>query len=251
MEGVPLNIPGIGTFNIEWHLAGDLKTLKCMFNVSHGANSKHPCLYCMKTAKDMTRSTGISRDREDPNWKPVLPIPLRNVHICTLHAEVRIIEKIIYLHILFAWNSEPEASAKEAISRLEDVLSKAGLHKGHVKIKKDDKLSGKTGNIPCKPSIGGSKARRFLSNYSGKQSKVQYMVWKEIIAATQDFEEEGSTRIHKVEVWKKLDNMVKYLRKDKFSNTDVQMIQKTTNEFVDAVQSAWGVDHITHYMVRF
>lgn len=204
----------------------------------------------MKPTKDMTRSAGISRDKEDANWHPVLPIPLQNVHICTLHAEVRIIEKIIYLHILFAWNTKPESSSKQAISRLEDVLSKAGLHKGHVKIKKDDKLSGKSGNIPCKPSIGGSKARRFLSNYSTKQSKIQYSVWKEIITATQDFEERGSTRLMKAEVWKKLDSMVKYLRKDTFSNADIQMIQRTTSEFVDAVQGAWGADHITHYMVK-
>lgn len=57
MDGGLLNVPGVGDFNVEWHLAGDLKTLKCMYNVSHGATSKHPCLYCMKMAKDVTRST--------------------------------------------------------------------------------------------------------------------------------------------------------------------------------------------------
>lgn len=249
MDGELLNVPRKGDFKVEWHLAGDLKTLKCMFNVSHGVTSKHPCLYCMKSSKDMTKNTGISRDKEDPNWKPVLPIPLQNVHICTLHAEVRIIEKLVYCHILYAWNTKPKSSSKEAISRLEDVLSKAGLHKGHVKIQKDLKLSGKTGNVPCKPSIGGAKARRFLSNHSGKPSKIHYSVWKDIIAATQDFEHKGSTRLLKVEVWKKLDDMVKILRKEIFSNNDVRLLQKSCVEFVDAVKAAWGVDHVTHYMV--
>lgn len=53
----------------------------------------------------------------------------------------------------------------------------------------------------------------------------------------------------KVEVWKKLDDMVKILRKEIFSNNDVRLLQKSCVEFVDAVKAAWGVDHVTHYMV--
>lgn len=251
MNGKVLSVPERGEFLVEWHLAGDLKSLKCMFNVSHGANSKHPCLYCMKSSNDISRNTSVSRDIEDPNWKPVLPIPLQNVHICTLHGEVRIIEKLIYLHILFAWNTKPESASKQAIARLEEVLSKAGLHKGHVKIQKDEKLSGKTGNVPNKPSIGGVKARRFLSNHSKESSKIQYSVWKDVISATEDFEDKGTTRVKKVEVWKKLDNMIEVLRKDTISYADALLLEKTAIEFVDAVRVAWGSDHITHYMVRY
>ena len=72
MDDVRLNVPGIGDFNVEWHLAGDLKSLKCMYNVSHGATSKHPCLYYMKMAKDTTKTTSITREHDDPNWKPLL-----------------------------------------------------------------------------------------------------------------------------------------------------------------------------------
>lgn len=106
------------------------------------------------------------------------------------------------------------------------------------------------GNLPCKPSIGGSKARRFLSNHSGKPTKIQYSIWIDVLNATKDFEEKGTTRIKKVEVWTKLDNMVKLLRKNKLSDTDVLLIEKSTIEFVDAVKDAWGEDHITHYMVN-
>ena len=42
-KGEKLIVDGIGDFVVEWHLAGDLKTLKCMYNVSKGANSKTPC----------------------------------------------------------------------------------------------------------------------------------------------------------------------------------------------------------------
>lgn len=179
----------------------------------------------------------------------MLSIPLKNVHVCTLHAEVRLIEKIIYLHIVFAWNTKPTSLAKEAISRLEDVLSKAGLHKRYVKIQKDEKLSGKNGNMPTKPSIGGAKARRFLSNHTGKASNIQHSVWTDIIAATQDFEKDGKTRVLKVDVWKKLDSMIAILRKEKYSDIDKKAVQRTCVEFVNAVSKAWGEDHITHYMV--
>ena len=34
-------------------------------------------------------------------WKLILPICLRRVHTCTLHALNRIVEKIIHLHFIF------------------------------------------------------------------------------------------------------------------------------------------------------
>ena len=49
-RGETLNVQDIGDFSIEWHLLVDLKTLKCMYNISKGANSKTPCLYCMDPA---------------------------------------------------------------------------------------------------------------------------------------------------------------------------------------------------------
>lgn len=89
-----------------------------------------------------------------------------------------------------------------------------------------------------------------MSNHSEKPTRIQYSVWKDVISATQDFEDKGTTRLKKVEVWRQLDNMVKVLRKDKFSNVDALILEKTAMEFVDAVRVAWGIDHITHYMVR-
>lgn len=45
-EGQLLNVPGIGDFSIEWHLAADMKTIKCVYGLKHGANSLHSCIYC-------------------------------------------------------------------------------------------------------------------------------------------------------------------------------------------------------------
>ena len=103
-----------------------------------------------------------NHDQLDPNLDAVLPIPLIRVHMCTLHAFVRIVDKMVYLSILFAWNKKPQTESKKSIEAIEHVLSKAGLHGGHVKIEKDIKMSGTRGNLPAKPSMSGVKARRFL-----------------------------------------------------------------------------------------
>ena len=46
-NGEVLQVPGIGAFEIEWHLGGDLRTLKCMLGTKHGANTLFPCIYCL------------------------------------------------------------------------------------------------------------------------------------------------------------------------------------------------------------
>ena len=45
VAGEPLEVEGIGSFTVEWHLSADLKTLKSMFGMSGGANAKYPCIY--------------------------------------------------------------------------------------------------------------------------------------------------------------------------------------------------------------
>ena len=86
--------------------------------------------------------------RVDPNWDSILAIPLIRVHICVLHALVRIIEKLVYMYIEFAWIMKPTLESERTIKKIEQVLSNAGLHCGQVKIEKDLKRSGKTGNVP-------------------------------------------------------------------------------------------------------
>ena len=42
---------GLGGYSVKWHLAGDLKTLKCMFGISNGEIAGFPYLYCMCSRK--------------------------------------------------------------------------------------------------------------------------------------------------------------------------------------------------------
>ena len=79
--GEELDVEGFGRYKVQWHMAGDLKTLKCMYNVSKGANAKSPCIYCMGSAKKC----------KPTNWnkapdRHTKDIPLSHVHMCTLHA---------------------------------------------------------------------------------------------------------------------------------------------------------------------
>ena len=51
--GTMLHVEGFGDYRVQWHMAGDLKTLKCnMYNISKGPISKSLCLYCMGSAQD-------------------------------------------------------------------------------------------------------------------------------------------------------------------------------------------------------
>ena len=51
-EGVVLQVEGFGEYKVQWHMVGDLKTLKCMYNIFRGPTNKSPCLYCMCSVKD-------------------------------------------------------------------------------------------------------------------------------------------------------------------------------------------------------
>ena len=210
-EGEKLFVLGVGDFSVEWHMAGDLKTLKCMYNISKGANSKCPCLYCIHPAHHLDKDCQLqkpSRALEDPCFRPVLNIELTHVHVCTLHALCRIVEKLVYLYIQFAWKLRPKYESDASIRRIEQVLSEMGLHGGKVKIISCPKRSTTSHEVPIKPSLGGVKARRFLSyngsnariNKDGNPSTIKYNLWKKMHNAVKDHANKGEARNHKAEV---------------------------------------------------
>lgn len=119
VNGEPLHIPGKGDFMVEWHMSGDLKTIKCMYNIGKGANSKAPYIYCMEPASNLDSKwwkKAPNRDKCDPKFKAILDIPLGNVHICTLHALCRIIEKLVFLYIGFAYGNYVLKNTREKLS---------------------------------------------------------------------------------------------------------------------------------------
>ena len=79
-------------------------------------------------------------------WDPILPIKLKNVHICTLHAEIKILDKLLRLHLDYPYSIKPTKLSNECIEKCESLLSKMGFHGGTVHLVKDLNLS--SGSIP-------------------------------------------------------------------------------------------------------
>ena len=46
-DGQLLVVDGFGEFKVEWHLSCDMKTIKCLYGMSHGAMATHSCIYCL------------------------------------------------------------------------------------------------------------------------------------------------------------------------------------------------------------
>ena len=110
-NGQLLEVPGIGEFKVQWHLAADMKTIKVMYDLKHGANALHTCIYCMQERTKpvvttptqamltMSKRTSLWNGGLFSNcihakpvlgacgwgrWKPISQIPMDRVHICTL-----------------------------------------------------------------------------------------------------------------------------------------------------------------------
>ena len=141
----PERFDGIGSFTVEWHLSDELKMLKSMFGISGGANTKYPCLYCMSSGvgdKDWTNDVDIGKppsrhlvnlsDYQNNRmiWDSILPFKLGNVHICTLHAEIIILDKLLCLHLDYAYSIKPTQLADDCIEKCENLISKMGFHGG-------------------------------------------------------------------------------------------------------------------------
>ena len=99
----------------------------------------------------------------------ILPFHLKNVHICTLHAERRILDKLLFLHLDYAYSIKPSSVAYECIDKCEVLLPKMGFHGGQVYLWKDPNLSKGTSDVLEDVSMGGAKAKRILSNKDQKQ----------------------------------------------------------------------------------
>ena len=118
-----LIVEGVGEFWIEWHLSVDMKSIVCTYGLKHGANSLQSCSCCLlERSRPIVRTTQACRNiaketcgdglfargvssklvelQDYSRWRYVFPIPLSWVHICTLHAQVRMLEQKNYIFVL-------------------------------------------------------------------------------------------------------------------------------------------------------
>lgn len=186
--GQLLDVPNVGSFTVQWHLSADMKTIKSLYGLSSGANSTYCCIYCeQRKVKPVISTESNARQaaqRRTPTWegglfasgvaskqvsltssdrwRPVLPIPLERVHICTLHTFNRICEKVLHLHFQYVWTIRDKKTQEAAIFDIESILSATGMHGGAMRIFKDKELSGTSNNMPNKPSLSGANAAKLF-----------------------------------------------------------------------------------------
>lgn len=300
--GEKLHVEGFGTFNVDWHLGGDLKTIKCMLGCSQGANALYPCPFCTRgykkqgkgrsntsmrkkdqlqyVAEDMEvgeDDSGASMQREwdtsvlrcpmldepnraskDKDWSPIIHFPLINVHFCTLHAFMRIFDRLLKLHVDYAFTMKPAARSKQALAEVEDLLNSIGCHGGNVSIITQKNIGGDSHEIARQVSMSGGKARRFLQKPSTSRTnrvdqdpagQALWELWKDLCRFTTNKDPNPDLVNQRMFVWVCFDKMVKLMALTSTVEEQRRSFQDHLTEFTTAVTNAWGETNITHYMV--
>ena len=173
-------------------------------------------------------------------WNPILCIKLQNVHICNLHAEIRILDKLLRLHLDYAYSIKPSTLANECIDKCEVLLSKMGFHGGQVQLRKDPNLSGNSRDVLADVSMGGAKARRFLGNHDQKQLNCMWECWKELCIITTNVKSMPQMKNRRMEVWKRLDTFLKILRIQKKTATYVVDYNESITSLIAAIKNRHG-----------
>lgn len=101
------------------------------------------------------------RALKDKSWNPIFHFPLSNVHFCIFHAFMRIFDKLLKLHIDYAFTMKPLSNSTEAINKVEELLNSIGCHSGNVSIVLAKKM-GEAHDIAQQVSMSSRKARRFF-----------------------------------------------------------------------------------------
>ena len=109
-NGQMLHVDEVGDFNVQWHMATDMKTIKAIYGLKSGFGCGMHCIYCEQKCTKATMGTttqactaikarskntwegglfaaSTSKEPWDidfhDRWWPILPIPLSRIHICT------------------------------------------------------------------------------------------------------------------------------------------------------------------------
>ena len=288
IDGEKLIVPGRGEFDVEWHLGGDLKTIKCMLGCKQGANTLLPCPFCTKGHKT-SRATPLvgqdndenaqedgewvsgvlacdmlaepDRDTEDPGWNPIIPFPLNNVHFCTLHAFMRIFDRLLKHHIDYAFTMKPIQRSRDSLRAVETLLNEIRCHKSRVNIVAET-CREKTYEVVQKVSMQGAKARRFFKNMrkaperprSASQSvdpttEKRWELWKDLCACTTDKDSNVENANQRKLVWSSFQKVVQLMNLPSTTVNQREQFKNVVYEFTKAVKDAWSESKIVHYMV--
>jgi hypothetical protein len=275
-RGQLLEVPGIGSFTVEWHLAADMKTIKAMYGLKQGPNCPQCCIYCCQTrvkpvVGTVAQATTAANNRKftwhnglfskavmaEPlggaatlgRWKPIFDIPLDRVHICVLHALNRIIEKMVHMSFMHVWTIRDKEMQKNAIDEMQKVVSLTGAHGGNVVIFKHAELSGKSNNVPNKPSFGGAHALKLFKE-NPLELQCPRKLYVDVINSEKNFSNLGQARRDRLDLWQMLDNLLPYFKGLRLGDDQsAPDFRSKVEAFGRQYIKCFGETHVTHYMV--
>lgn len=138
----------------------------------------------------------------------------------TLHVEMWILEKLIHMHICYAWNIGNRDQSSLALQKIEDIFNNLRVQGGNVHIVKENEMFGKIHYVPSKISIEGAKARCFLFAPIGKRTSGKWELWRYLCMETTFQTNNGSTMQEYKDVWIKLNEMVMIMRRSDLCSND-------------------------------
>lgn len=331
IDGQLLDVENKGKFKVDWHLGGDLKTIKCMLGCAQGALTKFPCPYCtaqidtsknkkstkkgkkQKQDKDQSKSSDdeaethipsktkrsrkgrnvaskvtkkgkaqqedkdesessddedehqanvkwadgamspnmLEEPNRDSNWNPIIKFPLKNIHFCTLHAFMRIFDRLLKCHIDYAFTMPTQERKVTAIGKVEDLLNSLGCHGGNVKIEVNKQASGMSHEVAQQVSMTGAKARRFLEKPASiDNSKKTWGLWRQLCAITTDVDCPLPTLVNiRKQLWINFNKMVRLMNQSSTTAQERAAFQQHIVDFTQNLIESWGESKVTHYMV--
>lgn len=135
---------------------------------------------------------------------------------------------------------------------MERVISETGAHGGNVVIFKDQELSGKSNNVPNKPSFSGAHALKLFKEDPQSISVPPKKRFVDVVNAEKNNLRRGQAKRDKIEMWRALDAVRPYL-------TGLRLIEGQSSEDFKEKVDIWGHLYlkcfgeyqVTHYMVSY
>ena len=171
---------------------------------------------------------------------------------------MRIFDRLLKLHIDYAFTMKPAERSKQAIRRVEDILNSIGCHGGNVSIVTQKNNGADSHDIAQQVSMSGGKAKRFLQKPPPKSGNCVehstppqqlWELWKDLCKCTTDNDPNPNFVNQRRHVWASFDKLVKLMTLSTTVEEHRRCFQNQLIQFTTAVTNTWGETNITHYMV--
>jgi hypothetical protein len=133
---------------------------------------------------------------------------------------------------------------------MEKIVSLTGAHGGNVVIFKDTDLSGKSNNVPNKPSFSGAHAMKFFSPKPDDTSENPRPLYVDLVNAEKNFNNNGQDKRDRMKVWAALDALRPYFSGLRLEEEQtVQDFKAKMDDWAQHYIKCFGESNVTHYMV--